>query len=482
MTMKKMFKRVMGMMRVIGMMMLAAALCFGACDDGSSSSMPDAEPAAVSGLTAATAADHVTLAWTDPSNPTFDHIEITWTPGVPAEPVNVDPGVQTCDVAVPADGTARTFTVTSVFEDTATFGATIDTTGEAEIYTAADLDNVRNNLAAHYILMADIDLGLSPYNDGQGWEPIGRFSKEGTPFSGVFNGNGHAISNLTVNSESVYGVGLFGYLDGQGVVSDLALVEVNIRGEGCGGLAYHNAGAVRYCSVSGSVSGISEEVVGLMGGLVGTNQGEVSDCQASVNVSGTNLVGGLVGANGGTVSDCHATGVVSGENKVGGLAGMIDSGTVSGCYATGTVSGTDEIGGLAGFVYESTVSDCYATGSVSGSDQIGGLVGRNMGTVSFCYAIGAVSGTNYVGGLIGENTVDAGTVDSGYYDSQTTGQSDTGKGEPRTTAQMKLTDTSVATYAGWDFTGETANGTADTWSIDTAGVVNSGYPYLTGNH
>ena len=47
---------------------------------------------------------------------------------------------------------------------------------------------------------------------------------------------------------------------------------------------------------------------------------------------------------------------------------------------------------------------------------------------------------------------------------------------------MKLTDTSVATYSGWDFAGETDNGTEDIWSIDTSGSVNSGYPYLTDNH
>ena len=50
------------------------------------------------------------------------------------------------------------------------------------------------------------------------------------------------------------------------------------------------------------------------------------------------------------------------------------------------------------------------------------------------------------------------------YDQETSGQSDTGKGEPRTTAEMKT----QSTYTDWDFEA--------VWGIDPA--KNDGYPYL----
>jgi len=72
-----------------------------------------------------------------------------------------------------------------------------------------------------------------------------------------------------------------------------------------------------------------------------------------------------------------------------------------------------------------------------------------------------VTGAITVGGLVGVNS---GTVTSSYYDSETSGQSDTGKGDPKTTAEMK----SQTTFVGWDFD--------EVWGIDAE--INDGYPYL----
>ena len=66
-----------------------------------------------------------------------------------------------------------------------------------------------------------------------------------------------------------------------------------------------------------------------------------------------------------------------------------------------------------------------------------------------------------VGGLVGNNYNE---ITSGYYDSETSGQSDEGKGEPKTTAEMKQ----QSTYTGWDF--------ENIWAI--APAKNNGYPYL----
>jgi hypothetical protein len=152
---------------------------------------------------------------------------------------------------------------------------------------------------------------------------------------------------------------------------------------------------------------------------------------------------------------------------------------MSNSYATGNVSGNNSVGGLVGYTHGGLVNNSYATGNVSGTSYVGGLVGNNSGIVSTSYATGNVSGSgDYVGGLVGSVTVSdmgGGAVFYSFYDRETSGQSDnTGKGEPKTTAEMKSYSTFIS--AGWDFLGETANGNADIWGINSS--ENNGYPFL----
>jgi hypothetical protein len=121
------------------------------------------------------------------------------------------------------------------------------------------------------------------------------------------------------------------------------------------------------------------------------------------------------------------------------------------------------------------IENCYATGAVTGSSPAGGLVGYNYtkpgyGTavIENCYATGAVTGSSPAGGFVGSNN---GTVASCYYNSTTSGQSDS-YATGYTSAQMKIS----SSYSGWDFVND-ANGSDDYWSISPS--VNGGYPYLT---
>jgi hypothetical protein len=106
------------------------------------------------------------------------------------------------------------------------------------ITTAAQLDAVRNNLSGSYILAADID--LSSYEN---FSPIGIFEpvseakedqetpKRKLAFTGVFDGNGHKISNVTISAPDKGGVGLFGCVAGEnGVVKNLVVENVNVTG------------------------------------------------------------------------------------------------------------------------------------------------------------------------------------------------------------------------------------------------------------
>jgi hypothetical protein len=145
---------------------------------------------------------------------------------------------------------------------------------------------------------------------------------------------------------------------------------------------------------------------------------------------------------------------VSGSYGTGGLVGQND-GTVSNSYASGNVSGSDfHTGGLVGY-NKGTVSNSYATGNVSGSIITGGLVGYNKGTVSNSYSTGSVTGSSYTGGLVGYNQF---TVSNSFWDITTSVQSTSSGGLGLTTAQMQTqANFTSATAAngnanpGWDF-------------------------------
>jgi len=142
-------------------------------------------------------------------------------------------------------------------------------------------------------------------------------------------------------------------------------------------------------------------------------------------------------------------------------------------FATGNVTGRSLVGGLVGTGGIATITNSYATGNVTGTGGVGGLVGRVGSingdiTIAYSYATGNVTGTSDVGGLVGNIYDPYGMstiiISSSYYDKQTTGQTDTGKGEGKTTVEMKI----QSTYVGWDF--------ASIWGISS--TKNNGYPTL----
>jgi hypothetical protein len=162
---------------------------------------------------------------------------------------------------------------------------------------------------------------------------------------------------------------------------------------------------------------------------------------------------------------------IQGRTFVGGLAGFHGaSGSIATCYATGSVQGTGDIGGLVGS-NNGSVTDCYATASVAGIHVVGGLVGSHSGSVDSCYSMGLVSGAaSDIGGLVGSND---GSIQASFWDIQTSGRTTSAGGTGKTTLEMRARST--FTGAGWDFVGETANGTADVWRLCVDGT---GYPRL----
>jgi len=200
---------------------------------------------------------------------------------------------------------------------------------------------------SHFKLMADIDLaGFT----GTKFNIIG--TDYGNPFTGVFDGNGHTISNFIYDSNGIDLIGLFGCVGLSGEVKDLGLIDPNI-----------NAG--------------TGETVGSLVGYI--DRGIITNCYVqSGSVAGTHhCVGGLVGWSiSGRIVNCYSTSSVSGDKYVGGVVGASEAGTITNCYSTGGVLGTTNVGGLVGYNL-GLISNCYSEGDVSGYGGVGGLVGGN---------------------------------------------------------------------------------------------------------
>ena len=212
------------------------------------------------------------------------------------------------------------------------------------------------------LLMNDIDLSVYP-----NWSPIGtlnmNWSDVSRPFSGVFDGQNHTISNLTCTSATNGYAGLFGNFDG--TVQNLILRDAQITVEGL------QAAAVVCENYKGQVLNCA-----MIGG----------------SVKGKGVAGGVVCYNRGTVENCYATGDVT----------SLSGGRV--CYA----------GGVVGYNYtEGTVQSCYAAGRVESEKHAGGAVGGNYGTVQNCVALGqSVSAQGDAHRVVGENS--GGTLSGNY--------------------------------------------------------------------
>jgi hypothetical protein len=293
-----------------------------------------------------------------------------------------------------------------------------------------------NDWDNQFKLMADIDLSVFT---GTEFNIIGSSSK---PFTGVFDGAGHTISNFTYGSHDTPFAGLFGGVTGTStVIKNVGLINANVCGRFVGSLiGMFEDGKVENCYANGgSVRGFSlnPDYPALVGGLVGLCFGvEITSCYATGSAAGYALQ-----------SFCIA--------DVGGLVGYAVDCTITNSYATGSVFGAAMqtnslayVGGLAGTTYQCTITNSYAAGKV--------------------LAMTDGVATAHIGGLIGYRGSPT-NLTSSFWDTETSEQiNGTGLGDPngvygRTTAEMMQ----QATFdPPWDF--------LDTWGI----IENETYPLL----
>ncbi|MBN2593697.1 MAG: right-handed parallel beta-helix repeat-containing protein [Sedimentisphaerales bacterium] len=388
------------------------------------------------------------------------------------------------------------------------------------IYTGEELNYVGLfpcDWDKHYKLMADID--LSDF-DGRDCRPVfniigsGKKSRAGVPFTGIFDGDGHTIANFTyilevdaesILKENVENVGLFrknieniglfgciadanaqiknvgmigpiidvatewnvGCLAGclrEGCITDCYVEGGSVKGENnVGGLVgYNDRGSIRTCHSTN----MDIEADGLAGGLIGTNYyGSITKSYSIGNITArVSCAGGLVGYNeGGNVSTCHSNSVVNGEEHVGGLVGLSAWSSINLSYSTSIVTGNHCVGGLVGYNDRGSITTCYSSNMVTGNEDVGGLVGDEYrGSITSSYSTGMVTGNYFVGGLVGSEYKSSSITN--FWDIETSGQTTSASGTGKTTAEMQMASTFLE--AGWDFVGETDNGTEDIWRIN----------------
>ena len=310
-------------------------------------------------------------------------------------------------------------------------GGTGEPNDPYQVATSVQLVSIANdpNLMDKSFILVD-DINLDPNLPG-----ARIFEQAVIPtFSGIFDGNGHRIFDLTIKGQG--DLGLFGRLSSGAEVKNMAIVDVNIVGscDYVGGLVgYNDNSDVMACYITGKIRG-SEYVGGLVGynvgritmscstvtvtgnldigGLVGYNvwTGSITESYGTGTVTADKYVGGLVGSNSGDITTSYGTCTVTGNETVGGLVGS-NAGNITTSYSTCRVYGISEVGGLVGANYMSYVIGpiagliytSYSAGTVSGESRIGGLVGCNAGSITTSYSTGSVDGVSEVGGLAGAN-------------------------------------------------------------------------------
>ncbi len=328
------------------------------------------------------------------------------------------------------------------------------------VRTAEQLNHIRNFPDAYFKQISDIDLGVAPWNEGEGWNPVG---EPENPFSGNYDGDGHRITNLFIERPEETYVGLFGNTSGA-VIKKLMLDDAFVHGW------RYVGGMVGYMENESRVEHIYIENIELHigqrhgGGLAGyAHQSYVARTYSSGSLTRGNIyewnsIGGLIGSI--TVSSGHDTPSM-----------VLES------FSTVhlTSQSHNSYGGLVGSMWQhALISNCYTRGSVQGSgSRAAGMVaelsdGSQPKTIENSFAATYVDAYGQdVSGFLGFNN--GGTFQGNFWDMEVSDQygndqAATGK----TTEEMK--DPLLFSDAGWDMD--------VVWTIDTTGFFNDGYPVL----
>lgn len=285
-----------------------------------------------------------------------------------------------------------------------------------------------------------------------GFNDSGSFSEDETTGStndGVLT-NGiydvESTGSVIADSSTAVAGGLVGTNNG-GIAnsfSDSAVtVGTNVTGgtsAGLGGVVGVNTekGNVQYVDSLGVTNGGATNSSNI-GGIIGTNNGNMYSGYNESIVSGKDNVGGIIGTNaeGKKVENVvNATGV-EGTNNVGGLIGD-NRGNVTNGRNNGTITGNTNVGGLVGNNADtnSTLTNLVndSSAAITGIKNVGGIAGSNAGMITTGKADaddekvnlinrGSITGYENVGGVAGTNS---GTIENANNDIELNVNTDAG--------------------------------------------------------
>ncbi len=275
----------------------------------------------------------------------------------------------------------------------------------------------RMYVGKYFRMENDIDMG------GFLFTPVGANLQH--RFAGIFDGNGHTVSNLTEDVGTAGMAGLFGMTDSVSVIRNLTLVKPVIRAAGlCAAtVAAWSDGLVENCHVrEADVLNAGRTAAGLVG--LGT---EVKNCTVEnslIDGRGGNSAG-LAGQIDRLVENCSVTGSdiytatpIPGYPS-GGVVASMNGATGRYLYFSGKVDAgqfltSPVVGGVAGILSRGTLEKSFAVGKIIGGFEdvnvpnaqpiAGGLVGQMSGSrIEDCYSVGNVSTrlSRMTGGLTG---------------------------------------------------------------------------------
>lgn len=229
-------------------------------------------------------------------------------------------------------------------------------------------------------------------------------SGEYTPipvFGGIFDGAGHTISGVGINDDGSY-AGLFRYVQRGAIVKELKVkgtITPSGSGENVGGIAGSNSGNITNCSFEGTVKGTTN-----VGGIAGVNEktGFISGSSASGAITGSHSTGGIAGTSSGTI--LNSTSRCSVNTTASDAKLSIQDIDWDSIMSSEEPSSMTDAGGIAGYS-DGIVQGCENFGTVGYQHigyNVGGIIGRQSGFVNSCTNHGEIFGRKDVGGIVGQ--------------------------------------------------------------------------------
>lgn len=279
-------------------------------------------------------------------------------------------------------------------------------------------------------VVKNINIASSVFTGNNTYDSVGAVAAEN---------NGGSISGISSYGNTVKGSG--GYIGGlvgknYGGISNSNDQSTVIAGEGtvAGGIAGVNGTNAGIGGTIDNVQSNSAVTTGVLaenqyasnlGGIVGKNEmllnkyniNNVSAHGITGKTGNTQTSGGIVGTNEGRISNAYNESIIHGSENIGGVAGknvtqasnskLAELNDVANAVEIIGDAGSQNVGGLVGMQDHATTNQGRNTGAITGCTNVGGMVGYNTANSSLNNLENSpqatITGITYVGGIAGVN-------------------------------------------------------------------------------